>query len=106
MSERGRKDACTLGEYLCKNNINFDYNFSVDENYKGLNYNNVVTSLNFNPIKLDFSFVQDIYTYGVNPKNIKTRYIKVKATNINECPEYHPGSGGPSWIFSDEIIIN
>ena len=41
-----------------------------------------------------------------NPKNIKTRYIKVKATNINECPEYHPGSGGSSWIFSDEIIIN
>ncbi|GIR29915.1 MAG: hypothetical protein CM15mP44_1980 [Candidatus Neomarinimicrobiota bacterium] len=56
--------------------------------------------------KNDFSFVQDIFTYGVNPKNIKTRYIKVKATNINECPEYHPGSGGPSWIFSDEIIIN
>ena len=56
--------------------------------------------------KNDFSFVQDIFTYGVNLKNIKTRYIKVKATNINECPEYHPGSGGPSWIFSDEIIIN
>jgi hypothetical protein len=56
--------------------------------------------------KNDFSFVQDIFTYSANPKNIKTRYIKVKAMNINECPEYHPGSGGPSWIFSDEIIIN
>ena len=24
LSDRGRKDACTLGEYLCKNNINFE----------------------------------------------------------------------------------
>ncbi|MFL3007141.1 MAG: discoidin domain-containing protein [Candidatus Neomarinimicrobiota bacterium] len=45
--------------------------------------------------KNDFSFVQKIFTYSVNPKNIKTRYVRVKAMNINECPEYHPGSGGP-----------
>ena len=54
----------------------------------------------------NFSFNQDIFTYSVQLKNIKTRYIRVKATNIKQCPDYHPGAGGPSWIFSDEIIIN
>ena len=37
--------------------------------------------------------------------NIKSRYVRVKGLNINECPEFHPGAGGPSWVFADEIII-
>ena len=51
-------------------------------------------------------FIQEIFTYTVNPKNIEARYIRVVARNIMECPDYHPGAGGLSWIFSDEIIIN
>ena len=39
-------------------------------------------------------------------KKIRSRYVRIKAENIKKCPEYHPGAGGPSWIFSDEIIIN
>ena len=50
--------------------------------------------------------IQEIFTYAVNPKNIEARYIRVKARNIMECPDYHPGAGGLSWIFSDEIVIN
>ena len=56
--------------------------------------------------KNEFSYAQEIFTYTVNPKNIEARYIRVKARNIMECPDYHPGAGGLSWIFSDEIIIN
>lgn len=56
--------------------------------------------------KNDFSFVQDIFTYSVQPKKIRSRYVRLKAKNIKQCPEYHPGAGGPSWIFADEIIIN
>ena len=33
------------------------------------------------------------------------RYIKVKATNIGECPEWHKGAGGKAWLFVDEIIV-
>ncbi len=54
----------------------------------------------------DFSFVQDIFTYSVEPDNMESRFIRLKALNIDQCPKYHPGAGRPSWIFSDEIIIN
>ena len=37
-------------------------------------------------------------------KNI--RYIKIKAINIETCPDWHHGAGGPAWIFIDEIIID
>ena len=54
----------------------------------------------------DFNFEQDIFTYTVQTEKIRSRYVRIKAENIKKCPEYHPGAGGPSWIFSDEIIIN
>ena len=56
--------------------------------------------------KNDFSFAQEIFSFGVNLKDIETRYVRVKAKNMDTCPEFHPGSGQPSWIFSDEIVIN
>ena len=54
----------------------------------------------------DFSFDQDIYNYDVETKGVNSRYIRVKGYNLNNCPDYHPGSGNPCWLFSDEIIIN
>ena len=52
-----------------------------------------------------FSYDQDIFEYSVALNNIKSRYVRVKGLNINECPEFHPGAGGASWVFADEIII-
>ncbi len=43
--------------YKLNENINFNYNFNIDQNYKDLNYSSVVSSLNFNPIKLNFNYV-------------------------------------------------
>ena len=53
------KASDVVGTYNFKlsENINFDYNFNIDQNYKDFNYNNIVSSLNFNPIKLDFNYV-------------------------------------------------
>ncbi|OQX78495.1 MAG: glycosyl hydrolase family 92 [Bacteroidetes bacterium 4484_249] len=48
---------------------------------------------------------------GVNIKNFtlnfatKTRYVKVIAKNMGSCPDWHVGEGNPSWIFTDEIVI-
>lgn len=39
-------------------------------------------------------------------KAFKARYIKIIATNIGKCPEWHHGKGMNSWIFCDEIEIN
>lgn len=38
-------------------------------------------------------------------KNIKTKYIKVKAYNFGKLPEWHQGFGGDAFIFIDEILI-
>ena len=53
----------------------------------------------------DFSYVQDIFEFNVELDEIESRYVRVKGYNINTCPEYHPGAGGPSWVFADEIIV-
>ncbi len=34
------------------------------------------------------------------------RYIKIKAKNIETCPDWHHGAGGSTWIFIDEILID
>ena len=37
--------------------------------------------------------------------NVSARYVRVRAVNRQQCPEWHPGAGGKTWVFSDEIII-
>ena len=43
------------------------------------------------------------YPCNAGPKN--ARYVKVIAKNPGICPAWHPGAGGKSWIFIDEITI-
>lgn len=43
------------------------------------------------------------FTKAIDEEQI--RYIKVQAKTVGYCPEWHEGSGGKSWIFMDEIII-
>jgi arylsulfatase len=33
------------------------------------------------------------------------RYVRVRARNLGECPEWHPGAGGEAWLFVDEIFV-
>ncbi|MCA1751999.1 MAG: discoidin domain-containing protein [Flavobacteriales bacterium] len=33
------------------------------------------------------------------------RYVRIMAANAGPCPEWHPGSGGKSWLFADEIYV-
>jgi hexosaminidase len=40
------------------------------------------------------------------PNPLKTNYLRIHALNPGECPSWHPGKGGKSWIFADEIVIN
>ncbi len=35
----------------------------------------------------------------------KARFVRVHAKNRGTCPDWHPGAGGKSWIFLDEIVI-
>ncbi|MCB0744638.1 MAG: chitobiase/beta-hexosaminidase C-terminal domain-containing protein, partial [Ignavibacteriae bacterium] len=63
-----------------------------------------IKEINYEVLKTESqkSFVKDISARVNN----KTRYIKVVAENIGECPVWHKGSGGKAWLFIDEIIVN
>ncbi len=48
----------------------------------------------------DSKEIQNLQT-EFNPT--KTRYIKFKAINFGPVPDWHPGKGGDTWIFCDEV---
>lgn len=35
----------------------------------------------------------------------KARYISIVANNAGPCPDWHPGKGGRTWIFADEVLL-
>jgi len=37
---------------------------------------------------------------------VEARYLKVFAKNVGVCPSWHPGAGGRTWIFADEVSID
>lgn len=40
------------------------------------------------------------------PVNKTIRYLKITAKNYGQCPDWHLGAGGESWLFADEIVID
>ena len=45
------------------------------------------------------------HAYGVKLNRRYARYVKIHAESIGKVPDWHPGAGGKSWIFVDEIVI-
>ena len=35
----------------------------------------------------------------------RARYVRVTAQYYGDCPAWHLGAGGTSWLFADEIIV-
>lgn len=75
-----------------------EFMFSND-NRKFNNLGKVNRKINLRSTKLK----REEYTLKISP--IKTRYLKIKARNVGVCPTWHQGSGGPAWVFADEVII-
>ena len=40
-------------------NVNFNYNFALDQNYKELNYNDLGTKMNFGALDINFNYLQE-----------------------------------------------
>lgn len=38
-------------------------------------------------------------------KNVNARYVRMVATTIGICPDWHVGAGEKAWVFCDEILI-
>jgi hexosaminidase len=39
------------------------------------------------------------------PAGTTTRWVKVRGRAFGTLPAWHPGAGGPAWIFCDEIVV-
>lgn len=46
-----------------------------------------------------------IKDFTMNFSGQQARYVRVWAKSIIKCPEWHPGAGGPAWLFIDEIVV-
>ena len=68
----------------------------------GSNYTEICEIENTISTKKGGSF---IHVLSKEITNTKTRFIKMIATNIGECPDWHRAAGGKSWIFVDEVVI-
>lgn len=67
---------------------------------------------NFTAAALVVSDISD-RTYGVVIRDFvrtippqSARFVRIRAYNYGTIPDWHPGHGGQSWIFIDEILID
>lgn len=77
-----------------------EYYYSLD----GKNYQ-LITRLNNQTPLTKSSKINDIQYFDHQSPAIQARYIKVIAKNPQVAPEWHHGSGLPSWIFIDELML-
>lgn len=47
-----------------------------------------------------------VETFQVEQASTRARFIRVETDSYRQCPTWHKGSGGPAWIFADEIRVN
>ena len=52
-------DVVGTANYDINDKVNFNYNFSLDQNYNELNYSEVGTKLDFDPFKINFNYLQE-----------------------------------------------
>jgi hypothetical protein len=74
-----------------------EFSFSKD----GKHFSEPVRIDNAHPVDTDTPLVK---RFEAHPE-IKAQYVKVFAKSAGKLPEWHPGAGGDSWIFVDEIEI-
>jgi hypothetical protein len=43
--------------------------------------------------------------FGFSCEPTRARHVRIAATSVKTCPTWHKGSGGPAWIFVDEIAV-
>ena len=55
--------------------------------------------------EIDISPAHETKEFSTTLNGEEIRFIKVKATNLSVCPQWHPGAGGKAWVFVDEIVV-
>lgn len=77
---------------------NVSYTFSLD----GQNFANAAGTINTFPID---SLESQRKTFNTYIKPVKARYIKIRAAQYGLLPDWHPGAGGETFIFTDEFTV-
>jgi predicted alpha-1,2-mannosidase len=78
---------------------------------KRLEFEGSVDGQGFTPLLVIENDVSDRESKVVVKDLVRTiparevRYVRVKAVGYGRIPDWHPGTGGSSWIFIDEIMI-
>ena len=73
-------DLVASTNYRVSNKISLDYNFSIDQNFKELNYNEFGASLNLNPLKINFNYLEEDKHIG-DQEYFKTKIDLAKGNN-------------------------
>jgi arylsulfatase len=47
----------------------------------------------------------EVRRIAVQVQRESVRFVRIRAGNVGECPEWHVGAGGKAWLFVDEIIV-
>jgi len=81
--------------------LHVTYYFSNDNK----NFVKLGTVINKDPLTKT-SKVNEIQYFSLEFSAVNARYIKIVAESMKKAPYWHHGSGLPSWIFADEIIID
>lgn len=103
------KEITTIKKIECRFLINQrSWIFSPEEviisiSQDGKIYKNVKT-FDIDARKQNDNFKIRKFKTAINDSDV--RFVKIKAKNIGTCPDWHDGSGGKSWLFVGEIIVN
>ncbi len=73
-------DLVGSASYEFNETLKLNYNFSLDQNYSDLNYNELGMTLDLNPIKIDFSYLEESKHIG-EQEYFKTKIDFVKGDN-------------------------
>ena len=49
---------------------------------------------------------QETQEFSLALENTSARFIKLKATTLGICPDWHDAAGSKAWLFMDELSIN
>ncbi len=47
-----------------------------------------------------------IHDFVLEDLALHARYVRVIGKTLGICPDWHPGSGRPCWLFADEIVVH
>ena len=76
-------DLVFSSNYKISDKFKIKYNGAIDQNYNDINYSNISTQFNFNPIKVDFDYLEENKHIG------DQKYFKTKLSYKKDSAEFN-----------------